>query len=271
MKTTYLTIACVLAAALASVAATEPTIAYRGKLVSAVSGGDVNFGESTFQKTLHFVVYDQAENGTALWSTNLTASVSRDGTFAVELAGQGLADAVKAHPAGLWVGLRIGDASQELFPRRAVLPTPLASRAARAERPSADGVVGLLETPTATAVGRLDAGSLRTKTLMSAAPSNTVSVDVIGIADGARTKIRRGGGVTVYSKSPLRALATVKAPRKNQVLAIADGDGVAFLHSVNGGDLRVAGYCQFCQDGDRIVCPTDTQDTITVSFRDFAE
>ena len=271
MKTAYLSFVCVLAAAFASAGSEAPSIVYRGKLVSAVSGGDVDFGSSTFSKPLRFALYDRAEEGEALWTSNVTASVSRDGTFAVELAGDGLAEAVKTHPDGLWVGLRIGEAHQEIFPRRAVLPVPLAGCAARAERPASGAVIGWLETPEVKADGQFAAVTLRTKALTSLTPTDAVTVDAIGVADGARTTILRGGGVTVFSESPLRTLATVPAPRKNQVLARADSDGVALLHSVNGGDMRVAGCCQFCRAGDSIVCPTDTKDTVRVSFRDFAE
>lgn len=271
MKTAYLAIVCALAAAFASVGAEEPSIVYRGKLVSAVNGEDVDFGSSTFAKRLQFTLYDRAEEGTALWTSNMTVTVGRDGAFAVELAGDGLVETVKEHPDGLWVGLRVGDAHQELFPRRAVLPVPLAGRATRAERPASGAVIGLLETPEVKANDRFSAGILRAKALMSQMPTNAVTVDAIRIADGARTKLRRGGGVSVYAESPLRVLATVAAPRKNQILAKADSDGVALLHSVNGGDMRVAGCCQFCRAGDSIVCPTDTEDTVRVSFRDFAE
>ena len=271
MKTAYLAIVCALAAAFASAGAQEPSIVYRGKLVGAVDGEEVDFGASTFGKRLRFALYDRAEGGETLWTSNMTASVSRDGTFAVELAGEELAAAVKTHPDGLWVGLRIGDAHQELFPRRAVLPVPLAGRAVCAERPASGAVIGRIETPEMKADSRFSAITLRTKELSAQTPTEPVTVDLIGVADGARTKILRGGGVTVYSESPLRELATVKAPRKNQVLAVADGDGVALLHSVSGGDMRVAGCCQFCRAGDRIICPTDTQDWIRVSFRDFAE
>lgn len=271
MKTAYLAFVCVLATAFAPVGAEEPSIVYRGKLVSAVNGEDVDFGAATFQKRLMFSLYDRAEGGEALWTSNVTASVSRDGTFAVELTDDALAGVVKAHPDGLWVGLRVGEAHQELFPRRAVLSVPLVGSAVRAERPAAGAVVGRLETAEVKATGRFSAGSLRTKTLASRTSANAVTVDAIGVAEGARTKILRGGGVSVFSESPLRELATVTAPRKNQVLATADSDGVALLHSVNGGDMRVAGCCQFCRAGDRIVCPTDTRDTVRVSFRDFAE
>lgn len=271
MKTAYLAIMCALAAAFASAGAPEPSIVYRGKLIGALDGEDVDFGDSAFGKKLCFALYDRAEGGEPLWTSNVTASVSRDGTFAVELAGEGLASAVKTHPDGLWVGMRIGSAHQELFPRRAVLPVPLAGRAVCAERPASGAVIGRLETPEAKADSRFSVISLRTKELSAQTPTEPVTVDLIGVADGARTKIRRGGGVTVYSESPLRELATVTAPRKNQVLATADGDGVALLHSVYGGDMRIAGCCQFCRAGDRIVCPTDTKDVVRVSFRDFAE
>ncbi len=248
------------------------TIVYRGQL-NLLSGGAAT-NDTAYAKKMHFRVYDGPEATTPLWQTNnIQVTVNADGSFVQAFGDEALA-ALIATGKVTHVGLAIGpspDTAVELKPRRELRSVAAVNRALTAEGAALDVRVGNLLTENALVAADATVSRLEVAGRVTAPGAGMVEVSPLVVGPDERTRLMRGGGVTVFSRENPTTLVTNTPAVRGQVLAEAPSDGIALISSADYGrrDLRCPAVVQYCRKGESVRAPTSDSGGLKVFFFPF--
>lgn len=248
------------------------TIVYRGQLELLSGGAATN--DAAYAKTMHFRVYDGSEATVPLWKVdNVQVTVNADGSFVQAFGDEALA-ALIATGKVTHVGLAIGpsaDTAVELKPRRELRPVAAVNRALTAEGAAPDIRVGNLLTENALVAAAATVSRLEVAGRVTAPGAGKVEVSPLVVGPDERTRLMRGGGVTVFSRETPTTLVTNTPAVRGQVLATAPSDGVALISSSDYGrrDLRCPAVVQYCRKGESVRAPTSDAGGLKVTFFPF--
>ena len=193
--------ACALAA-FAAAAYDDVQVVYRGRLRK--NGGALPAAETV---DMSFRLYADKGDTTPSWSRDGHAvQINGDGLFQVALRGDGLADAINAGRVH-WIGVSV-DGGSEQYPRQALIASPRAGRAARADALLASPSVATAKVEKATAkVMSVETLSVSgATTLPSGSSSSPVSMSVAHNAPWATLPFK--GEVRFFSRGEPRDLGT---------------------------------------------------------------
>lgn len=262
----------------AGVAADNPvracsTIVYRGQLNRR--GQDLPADNpTTYQKKMHFKVYDGEESTTPLWKADdLTVTVNADGSFVTSFGDETLA-ALIATGRVTHVGVAIGqwaDRAIELKPRRELRPVAAVNRALTAESAAPDVRVGNLVTENALVAADATVSRLEVSGTVTAAGAGPVEVAPLALGEGETTTLLRGGGVRVFADKTVALADVQSAVVRGQALVTAPEDGFALITSRADGkrDLRIPAVVQYCRKGESVRAPTTENGGVKVTFFPF--
>ena len=252
------------------------TIVYRGQL--NLRTGEPASNETSYQKTMHFRVYDSSEAIKPLWFVdNIKVDVNPDGSFVAAFGDENLA-ALIATGTVTHVGVAIGSSASlavELKPRRELRSVAAVNRALTAEGAAADARVGNLATENALAANKVTVSRLEVDGLVDAAKGGKVQVTPLVIGPDERTRLLRGNGVNVFAKQiPKTIYEKSDAVRRGQVLCQSvDSDGIALIASREAGNraLRCPAVVQYCRKGESVRAPTSEPGGLKVMFFPFVK
>ncbi len=207
MKKELLFAASLLASATLSCAWADVSFAYHGRLLDATG---VTLAERSH--TIKFRIYDQATEGTALWSCERSVLLDSQGQFSVELSGnavsgKGLGD-VFAEKSGvsLYIGLTVDSDEAEILPRQKLLSVPSAIWASDSNAAKGDiAVTGVATGTTAYVSGMASAGTLNMSGGLECGSLSTGSMTVSSDLSVGGTVSGNGsipiGGIITWSGS----------------------------------------------------------------------
>ena len=237
-----MSIAALMAAACA-MAFDDVQVTYRGR----VRENGVVPAEQTV--SMVFSLYAKAKDAAPSWTAEMPqVRIGANGFFQVALRGEGLAEAIDAGRAN-WIGVAIAG-GREQYPRQALMASPCASKAARAERladsPSVKtAAVARVATKTF-AVSELSVGGTAKIPTSAAAP-----VDVKLTAPWWTLPVK--GNVRFFSGTQPRDLGTRTASGTGCSFGTADCNCVALFTSENSDVMP--GMSLFFKRGETITIP----------------
>ena len=199
--------------------------------------------------------------------------MNADGSFVHAFGDEALA-ALLATGTVTHVGLALGssaDTAVELKPRRELRPVAAVNRAITAEGAAPDIRIGSLATENAIVAADATVSSLEVAGTVTAPGAGKVEVSPLVVGPEERTRLLRGGGVSVFSTAAPAELATVTPALRGQVLAKAPSDGIALISSSASGEraLRCPAVVQYCRAGEGVRAPTSDDGGLKVTFFPF--
>lgn len=165
----------------------EFAFTYRGRL-------DMTGHAAVPELPVKIAAYAEATGGQPVWSGTYTVRPNAGGLFQIQLAGAELEAVFRADTAH-WLGISVNN-GEEHYPRQQILTTPLATRAASAERLAKDGTVNVLDTPALSAKSVTAGDVTIAGTLKATGPSSTLSVTELG---GRGNRTLSGPSVRVFA------------------------------------------------------------------------
>ena len=234
----------ILMAAACALAFDDVQITYRGR----VRENGVAPAAQTVSMT--FRLYARKQDAVPAWTAEIPeVRIDTNGLFQVALRGANLAEAIDAGRAN-WIGVAIAG-GREQYPRQALMASPCASKAARAERladsPSVKtAAVARVATKTF-AVSELSVGGTAKIPTSAAAP-----VDVKLTAPWWTLPVK--GNVRFFSGANPRDLGTRTASGGGCSFGSADCNCVAFFTSENSDVMP--GLSLFFKRGETITIPS---------------
>ncbi len=250
-------------------------IVYRGQL-NLLSGGPAASEDGTaYVKRMFFRVYDGEESVRPLWASEpVDVTVNADGSFVQAFGDETLASMIATGRVS-HVGVSLGDNADtaiELKPRRALRSVAAVNRALVAEGASPDIRIGNLLSDNALAVNSATVSHLEVSGTVNA-PAEKMEVAPLTVGAGERTRILRGGGVSVFAdENPTVLKENSGAVAKGALLVSnVSSDGIALISSCAAGErtLRCPAVVQFCRKGENIYAPTSDDGGLKVTFFPF--
>lgn len=241
---------------------------YRGTLTDG--SGKAPYSAPT-EKRMVFSVYDGSASTTPLWRQTIeNVTIDKDGTFDAVFGNSEL-DQYFLDGRAKYVGLQVGTADSEIRPRREFSSVACVSRATFAESLASGGRAGSLFASSIEAEN-VNASILEVTGRVNASREAKVTVAPFSLQQSHTTRIERGKGVSVFAKDFEELKVDLGKVHRGDVLCIAPAAGFAMIHQFGGGpnrNLVCPAVIQFCRKGDEIRLPTETTDSVHVSFRKF--
>ena len=250
----------------------EAKLVYRGQLSRLT--GEPATNDTTYEKKMHFRVYDSMEATTPLWKIDdQIVTVNADGSFVHSFGDDTLATLL-ATGSVTHVGVAIGtyaNTAVEMKPRRELRPVAAVNRALAADGAAADIRIGNLATENAIVAADATLSHLEVAGAVTAPGAGKVTVSPLTLAAGERTQLLRGSGVKAFSSAKPTVLATSGAVLRGAVLATAPSDGIALISScaTGGRALRCPAVVQYCRAGESVRAPTSDDGGLKVTFFPF--
>ncbi|MBR4603474.1 MAG: hypothetical protein IKO43_01375, partial [Kiritimatiellae bacterium] len=250
----------------------EAKLVYRGQLSRLT--GEPATNDTTYEKKMHFRVYDSMEATTPLWNIDdQIVTVNADGSFVHSFGDDTLATLL-ATGSVTHVGVAIGtyaNTAVEMKPRRELRPVAAVNRALAADGAAADIRIGNLATENAIVAADATLSHLEVAGAVTAPGAGKVTVSPLTLAAGERTQLLRGSGVKAFSSAKPTVLATSGAVLRGSVLATAPSDGIALISScaTGGRALRCPAVVQYCRAGESVRAPTSDDGGLKVTFFPF--
>ncbi len=250
----------------------EAKLVYRGQLSRLT--GEPATNDTTYEKKMHFRVYDSMEATTPLWKIDdQIVTVNADGSFVHSFGDDTLATLL-ATGSVTHVGVAIGtyaNTAVEMKPRRELRPVAAVNRALAADGAAADIRIGNLATENAIVAADATLSHLEVAGAVTAPGAGKVTVSPLTLAAGERTQLLRGSGVKAFSSAKPTVLATSGAVLRGSVLATAPSDGIALISScaTGGRALRCPAVVQYCRAGESVRAPTSDDGGLKVTFFPF--
>ena len=176
----------------------ESSVVYRGRLVNAENPQAVCPFEPGATKAMTFTVYDGAAN--RVCDIMQDVPIEANGLFTVILDDPQLQAAV-ANGTATEIGLRIGNAKAEVYPRRKLLPTPRAETAARAAGLAKNATVGTLSANGGTVQNFRANGDLNIEKGIRSADGKPVKGLTYRILPSKDTPVNINGTGSVFGKA----------------------------------------------------------------------
>lgn len=241
---------------------------YRGTLTD---GSGANPFSEPVERKMEFSVYESATGTTPLWRQTVEAvTIDKDGTFDTVFGNDEL-DQFFLTGQAKYIGLKVGDADSEIRPRRSFSSVASVSRASFAESLAEGGRVGTLFA-SAIKAEKVNASILEVSGKINASPDAKVKVAPFSLRDEDTTRLEHGKEVKVFAKDFEELSVASDKVHRGDILCYAPASGFAMIHQMNGSanrNLVIPAVIQFCRKGDAIRLPTETKDSVHVSFRKF--